>query len=606
MTIVDQNAFLATVKPFSRLSESERLNAQKAMDIAYFRSGEELLKPSISPQYLYIILKGVVQEIAEDGSIGHLLRQDTFDGRALLNGQTQNRFVVEEELICYLLPQALFQELCATNPTFRAYYSGDLSVRLASREEHHEAQDMSSFMTARIEETHLHAPLYVEAATPLRKVARFMNERRASAVLVRRGVDIGIITTADLNDAVLVRGVSREDPVGSYATFTLVTLDVRALLFDALLRMTQHSLNHLVITRDSVVIGVLEQVNLLSFFSSHSYLVNQHIERATKVTDLLHPSEAAMGVMRSLKAKGVRMRNVARLASELDHKIFRKLYGMLAPSEFLEELLANTCLVLMGSEGRTERLCKGRQDHLLLLRDGFDCKVLPQVTTALHEAIRLLGYPPGREAFPWVKSVAELRHDLFRWVNRDTYRNRLNLALLSDATAVVGETTLLEEVRDELLDLVHHDESYLAFFSRVAVAVEIPTWFPRFNLERGAHANTLDIKQSGIFPIVHGVRALALQQHLRVTNTAERIEILAKQKVLDQGLAQDLLEALDFMSELRLKSDMAKVDMGLPPDHCIQPLSLSKDLQDLLKDSFKVVTTFKAFLTFHFHLERML
>ncbi|CAK0774823.1 CBS domain-containing protein [Gammaproteobacteria bacterium] len=600
--VVDPKAFLATVRPLDRLTESERVKALKAMDIAYFRSGEELLCPRTTPEYLYIILKGVVREIAADGSIVHLPRQDTFDGAALLNGCTQHCFTVEEELICYLLPRAVFLELCEANPAFHAYYYEDLAARLAARSERQESREMTAFMMARIEEAYLHAPLYVDAVTPLREVASLLNDRRTSAALVRHDAKVGIVTTADLSDAVIVRGVSREDPVGSVANYSLVTLDAQALLFDALLRMTRHGLNHLVITKKSEVVGVLEQVDLLSFFSSHSYLVNLQVERATSIEDLHNASGAAMGVMRMLFAKGVKMRNITRLVSELDHKIFRKLYGMIAPSDLLE----NSCLIVMGSEGRGERIFKGHQDHALLVRDDFSSSELSRVVADFRKAVQMLGYPAYREHAPWVTSVAYLRDDLFRWVNHTTPKARLNLSMFSDATVVAGSTSLLEEAQNELLNLIRNDAAYLAFFAKAAFSFETPlSLFANFTLKRGVHQDALDIKQGGIFTIVHGVRALALQQHLRVTNTAERLQILAEQQILTPRFAQDLLEALDFMNEIYLKSALAKIDEGLPVDHHVRPLALPKIEQDLLRDSLKVVDSFKKFLTFHFHLERM-
>ena len=601
--VVDPNTFLATVRPLDRLTELERVKAFKAMDIAYFRLGEELLCPRSIPEYLYIIVKGVVREIAQDGSIIHLPRQDTFDGAALLNGSTQHCFTVEEELICYLLPRAVFLELCEANPAFHAYYYEDLAARLAARGERQEAREMTAFMMARIEDACLHTPLYVDAATPLRAVASLMNDHRISAILVRRDTEIGIVTTADLSDAVIVRGVSRDDPVGSTANYSLVTLDTQSLLFDALLRMTRYNLNHLVITLESEVVGILGQVDLLSFFSSHSYLVNLQIERATSVEDLRNASGAAMGVMRMLSAKGVKMRNITRLVSELDHKVFRKLYGMIAPSDLLE----NSCLVVMGSEGRGERILKGHQDYAILLRNDFTCGELPRVIADFRNAVQMLGYPNYRKDAPWVKSVANLRDDLFRWVNRSTPKDRLNLAMFSDATVVAGDADLMEESRNELLNLIRHDAAYLAFFAKAVFSFETPlSLFSQFTLKRGVHQNELDIKQGGIFTIVHGVRVISLQQNLRVTNTADRLQILSEQQVLTPRFAQDLLEALDFMNEIYLKSALVKIDGGLPPDHYVRPLALSKMEQDLLRDSFKVVVSFKKFLTFHFHLERML
>ncbi len=600
--VVDQNPFLAAVRPFDRLVELERVKALKAMDIAYFQSGEELVRPRTSPAYLYVILKGVVREIAEDGSTTYLSRQDSFDGVGLLDGRTLCRFTAEEEVICYLLPCKVFHALCEANLSFRAYYSETLLARVAMRRDGQGAQEINASMTARIEEIPLHAPLYAEATTPLWEVVGVMHKHRTSAVLVRRGTETGIATLADLSNAVIVLGVPRTDPVGTYTTFSLVTLDAQALLFDALLSMTQHGLNHLVITRGSEIMGVLGQVDLLSFFSSHSYLVTLQIARATHLTELHHASTATLGVMRMLSDRGVKMRKITRLVGELDQRIFRKIYDMIVPADRADRV----CWVWMGSEGRAERVFKGHADHLLLLRNDLDASELSHLSHAFREAVESLGYPPHREPFPWVKSVASLWEDLYQWLNHQTPRNRLNLMLFSDATAVAGETALLEEVREEWLNLVQHDAAYLALLAKIALRFETPlSLFAHFTLKQGVHQDALDIQQGGIFPIVHGVRVLALQQHLRMTNTAERIQALAERQILEPRLTQDLLEALDFMNQLRLQSGFAKREMGLSPDHTVRPFSLPKMDQDLLRDSFKVVNAFKKFLTFHFHLERL-
>lgn len=62
----------------------------------------------------------------------------------------------------------------------------------------------------------------------------------------------------------------------------------------------------------------------------------------------------------------------------------------------------------------------------------------------------------------------------------------------------------------------------------------------------------LDIKQGGIFPIVHGVRALCLEHGVTVNNTFERIEQLVSKKVLEQSTADNLSEALKQFFKWRL------------------------------------------------------
>lgn len=63
------------------------------------------------------------------------------------------------------------------------------------------------------------------------------------------------------------------------ATFELVRIAAGAPLFDALALMLQHQVHRLVVARDRIV-GLLEQLDPLSFLSNHSYLITVQIVRA--------------------------------------------------------------------------------------------------------------------------------------------------------------------------------------------------------------------------------------------------------------------------------------------------------------------------------------
>ncbi|MEL0611432.1 putative nucleotidyltransferase substrate binding domain-containing protein, partial [Vibrio echinoideorum] len=62
----------------------------------------------------------------------------------------------------------------------------------------------------------------------------------------------------------------------------------------------------------------------------------------------------------------------------------------------------------------------------------------------------------------------------------------------------------------------------------------------------------LDIKHGGIFPIVHGSRALSLEHGVTVNNTFARIEHLVGKNVLEQSSADNLNEALKQFFKWRL------------------------------------------------------
>lgn len=84
-------------------------------------------------------------------------------------------------------------------------------------------------------------------------------------------------------------------------------------------------------------------------------------------------------------------------------------------------------------------------------------------------------------------------------------------------------------------------ELILTEFTRPALSFSVPlTLFGNVKADKSG----LDIKQGGIFPIVHGIRALTLEYALSENNTFDRIDALVKRKVLEQTTADNLSEAL--------------------------------------------------------------
>ena len=136
----------------------------------------------------------------------------------------------------------------------------------------------------------------------------------------------------------------------------------------------------------------------------------------------------------------------------------------------------------------------------------------------------------------------------------------------------------------------------------------MPCWraLPRrllFLGEQGKEA--LDIKKAGTFPLVHGIRSLALAHHINATSTVERVQALVAMGRLPEKLANDLIDSLHFFMGLKLKVGLQQLDTGHAANEGIQIDKLSSLDRDLLKDTLGVVKQFKALLNQRFHLEAM-
>ena len=195
------------------------------------------------------------------------------------------------------------------------------------------------------------------------------------------------------------------------------------------------------------------------------------------------------------------------------------------------------------------------------------------MTEAFTAALIEFGYPPCPGGIMlsrplWRQPLAGFRDTLREWIHGADPDGPMNLAIFLDAAAVAGDASLLAEARDHVDRLLSDSD---AFYARFARAVEQfgadGGWWSRLPGLRGREAAEIDLKKLGIFPIVHGVRALALQYRVRALGTADRLRALVAAGRIDADLARDLTEALRFLIGLKLASNLRQIAEGRAPDN---------------------------------------
>ncbi|MGE4473523.1 MAG: putative nucleotidyltransferase substrate binding domain-containing protein [Sulfuricurvum sp.] len=602
MSLFDQKALLMSIHPFDLLSERMIEKLMTQMDITYYPTDTILIAPRVRAESLYIIIKGIVNE-SIDGELQNVYgERDSFDANALIYGNTQSTFSVAEDLICYELPKEAFLNLLQDVESFQNYFMQDFITKHQNLKERQHQNELTPFMVARVDELYLHAPCFVDASQSILSALRTMAEQNAKVILVREGEINGIVTDTNLREKVLLAGKSSDDAIGEIATYGLITIERSDFLFNALLLFTKYSVKRLVVVEGNKIVGILEQLDLLSHFANHTHLIAASIERATSIDELHSIQRSILQVVRSLTSKGVRVRYVSKLVSELNAKVYRKVYEMVLPKALQEKC----ALIVMGSEGRGEQVLRTDQDNALIIRDGEDESVFEPYMMQLNENLLRLGFPKcsGNVMVSnpyWRRSVTGYKKLISEWIATLNEETLMGLSIFLDAHCVAGDVTLLEECQSYLLESFEGRNDVMAHLAKATLAFETPlSMFSGFVLGRSGHESELDIKKGGIFAIVHGIRVLALEHKIGVTNTTERIKELNNSGIFDKRFASELIEAYDTLLSIRLRS-MLSQKQG-EEENYINPKLLNKADKDLLKDAFKIVNTFKKFLTYHFHL----
>ncbi len=603
MSLFDQKALLMSIHPFDLLSERMIEKLMRQMDIAYYPKETVLIAPRVRAQSLCIIIKGVVNETIEGELQNVYTEQDSFDPNALIYGNTQSTFIVAEDLICYELPKESFLNLLQDVESFQNYFMQDFITKHQNLKERQHQNELTPFMMSRVDEIYLHAPCFVNATLSIKESLRIMADQNAEVLLVRDGDSIGIVTDTNLREKVLLAEKSTHDAIGDIATYGLVTIQRSDFLFNALLLFTKHSVKRLIVMEDETIVGILEQLDLLSHFANHTHLIAASIDRALTIDDLHNAQRSLTHLISSLTSKGVKIRYISKLVSELNSKMYRKVFEMAVP----QELQSKCALIVMGSEGRGEQILRTDQDNALIIRDGENEENFTPYMIMFNKYLLNLGFPKcsGNVMVSnpyWRQSVSGYKAMIIQWVETLNEEALLSLSIFLDASCVAGDENLLIECRDYLCDHFEGRSDVLAHLAKSALAFETPlSLFSGFVLGRAEHESELDIKKGGIFAIVHGIRILALEHKIKYTNTTERIKELNNIGLFDKRFASELIEAYDTLLGIRLRSMLSQKQPGEGQNY-VNPKLFSKTDRDLLKDAFKIVNTFKKFLTYHFHL----
>ena len=603
------NAFNFSASPFDCLTADQQRRVRDSVDVAYYPEGETILDVGQAPSHLWVIIKGFVTQYDGDEVITTYGPDDSFDGRGLVAGKASSRFVAAEEVVAYQLARTTVTGLIADNDTFGALLFSDLGQKLTALSQRQSQQEMQSLTLSRVDEAFVRPAHFLDMDADVLSAVRVLHDQRARCVLVRDTAQtpprLGIFTPTQLQRAILSGTPLTEQTVGALARFPVLTVRPSDQVGDALAMLMRHRVHRLVVADGERIVGVLEALDVFSFLSNHSHLISVQLETASSLDELAQGAMQINRMVTTLYRGGMRVGLIARLVQDLNARLFERAWSLIAPAE----LVANSCLFVMGSEGRGEQLLKTDQDNGLILRDGYqppgDLDVL---CLRFSRALSSFGYPecPGHIMLSnpvWRKTAAEFGQMVQQWLLLPSPDSLMNLAIFLDAHAVCGDAHLLTGVQQALMRLATDNDAMLArFASAIESFGNSQGWWNRL---LGLNDHGLHLKKEGIFPIVHGVRSLALAHHLGEQGTVARIEALVDQEVLSAALGQDLIESLHFFMGLKLKGALREMDVQQPVSGTIDVGQLSALERDLLKDALGVVKHFKSLLRARFKLDAL-
>ena len=606
----EQKKFISNIHPFNNLNTFELEDLVEELDIVYFKANSIVQAQDSNPEFLYFVLKGLIQEINDDEVLSVYSKGEIFDSVSLIKNYSKNSFVAIEESICYALKKERFMQILSSNQQLENYFFQSISDKLNNNILNEKNKDMANIMIAKVKDAKVHKAVVVDTNKTIYEAAKIIKQEKIPTLLLKdENGEMYIVTDSDFRQKVILNRMDYDDLVVKIASKGLIYINEDDFLFNAQLQMAKHGLKRVVVKNDhDEIVGILDQISLSSFFATNTFAVSNQIINAETLEELKEASHSFIKIIKSLNAKGVKIEFISKLINQLNKKLLDKLYKLLAP----KELIGKSCLVVMGSEGRAEQILRTDQDNALIISD--DCSIseekLREFTNLFTETLVDFGFPRCEGNIMvsnpyWCRSQSDFKELIYEWVNNPSGDNFMNIAIFYDALCVSGDIEIIKELKNYLFKISSNSQSFYTNFARVINSFDVPLGFFDgfvFNSKDEKHKDEIDIKRGGIFIIVQGIRSLSIQNRVLNTNTIKRINSLKELKVLDDESAKELIMAFNILNSLKLKASLEKLDKKEKIDNFVNPNRLTIMEKDLLKDSFKIVNKLKKRLENHFKL----
>jgi CBS domain-containing protein len=523
-----------------------------------------------------------------------------------VHGAAGEDYVAAEETLCHLIPRHIVLDLIHRNAAFAAFFYADVSRKLDAFAQQRKAEGVESVLRARVRDARYRNAVFIDGEVTIEQAGHCMKDNNINSLFVRDGERIGVVTGMNLSKAVVLRRLPLEAPVREACQFDVVSVDLDDFVFEALLLMTKHDKRRLAIRSNSHYVGFLEDIDILGLFAGNSQLIPGRIERARGIDDLAGAARDIQAQVERLHRQGLKIEIIAEMTSDLNRRLLTQLFGMTAPPSIREA----GCLLLMGSEGRGEQTVRTDQDNAILLARDVPAADLAQFREAFSGALDRFGFPPCpgdvmvRNPI-WSQSLDGFIRQLKAWVLRGDAEAAMNIAIFVDAVAVAGSADSLTRAKEALFELMRGEAVLLARFASLVETFATPSLgiLSAIMSSVGARDDGIDIKKAGTFPIVHGVRTLAIEKGILATPTAVRIEALVEAGSLEPAFGRDLTSALHAFMEFRLQSQLRALHTQTVQNESLVRLDeITTVERDILRDALRIVRQFREIIRSRYNL----
>jgi len=616
---------LGRYPPFDRLSEQLLDRVASSVEISYFRAGSLILSYKQSIDSLYYIRSGAVEVYRHNNELYNRLGEGDIFGHL---GLLHNHYVrypasaIEDTLI-YLIPDAVFQQLCDEDGNFADFVELSGSRLKATVEQSHRENDM---MVTRVRSLISRLPVTIEESASIEQAAHLMTEEHVSAILLLASSDeknqqafsdnqgqhwniTGILTDQDFRMRVLAQGGSAQTRLSEIKQGELISIQSDETVYEAMLAMLRNNVQHLPVMHRRRPVGIVQLADIVRYETHNSLYLVSNIFHQSNVKGLARLMPEVRAAFIRLVDEGATSQMIGSALSTIGRSLIRRLLE-LAQHE-LGPPPVPYCLMVNGSMARDDQSITTDQDNALVLSDAFEPEqhdaYFAELAKRLSDGLAACGYPYCNGGImatnpKWRQPLTVWKNYFEKWITQPGAERLLHSSIFFDLDAAYGEEQYVEELQNLIVTRASHNKRFLGALARNALGRTPPLGFFRtFVMEKdGKQNNSINLKRRGTAPMVDVIRVHALAAGSRAQNSFERLDDIERAALLPAGQVEKLRYALEFIAMVRIRHQAHNLRIEHEADNNIEPENVSDTERHNLKDAFQVLSNAQKYLRFHY------
>lgn len=425
-------------------------------------------------------------------------------------------------------------------------------------------------------------------------------------------VVLGIVTDQDLRRRVLAVGASPETPVHSVMSAPLTKITDQALVYEALMRMEERRVHHLVVEGASgQPWRVIDHSALIQFQSYGPIVLAREIARATTPAEVARCCARLRPLVKTLMDISAKPRQVTTLlAASSDAAAERLIQLALAD---LGPAPAPFAFIAMGSQGRQEQTLMTDQDNGIVYAQAPDqdpaacAAYFLRLGQRVCDDLNAAGYAHCRGLVMasqprWCRSLA----DWLAWIDTAARtpeaQEVIDVSVFCDFRVIWGDESLAQTLRSALHAATLRHPAFFHQAARNALMFKPPfRLVGSIYLTGGAaeHPGEINLKDA-MMPLVGFARLYAVRHQLTPVHTLDRISAMAERGLIPPASRDEIGVAYEFLLNLRLHKQFEAIEAGRQPQNTLRPGQLGPLQQQLLKQAFAQIEAVQKRINYDF------